>query len=186
MVLLEGLLAIVHGCLAQAFFALVVALAYLTSRMAAVPPGDLSRLGSITLGTAGVVYLHVVSGALLTHLGRLEPHLLTAVAVYAIVPIATARLRRSGDPVGARLAIAQLVLLGVQLLLGLGATVARFTSVALPAHAVIGLALPVTHRLVGALVLAVAVVAAIRANVAPAVSVRGLGRAPLVAPGRAR
>ena len=69
-VLLADTLAIVHGSLAQAFFGLLSAIALLTSRAAERPPGDVDpSLRSLTLGAAGLVYLQIVLGALLTHAG---------------------------------------------------------------------------------------------------------------------
>ncbi|MBI1847534.1 MAG: hypothetical protein HYR86_11255 [Candidatus Rokubacteria bacterium] len=62
---------------------------------------------------------------------------------------------------------ALLVLLGVQLLLGAGAYLARFTPVALPGEQVTGLALPVAHRLTASLILGAATVLALRTAAAP-------------------
>jgi len=106
-VLLKETLAIVHGCLAQAFFGL-------------------------------------------------------AVAVFVFVPIVTARLRRTDDAVAAPVARVLVVLLGVQLVLGAGSFVARFTSIWIPGGQVTMLALPVAHRLVGSLILGALVAAAVR------------------------
>jgi heme A synthase len=82
--------------------------------------------------------------------------------VFVLAPVVTARLRRTHDAVAAPAALALLILLGAQLLLGVGAYVGRFTALALPGGALIGLALPVAHRLVGSLILAAAVVLALR------------------------
>src|SRR5437899_6225505 len=51
---------------------------------------------------AALVYAQIVFGALLTHAGRLDLHLAGAVPVFALVPIVTAQLRRTGDGVAAR------------------------------------------------------------------------------------
>ena len=166
-VMLQDTLAIVHGCLAQAFFALVVVLAALTSRVAEAPglAPDASLRG-LTLIAVGVVYLQIVLGALLTHAGRIDLHLVGAVAVFVLLPVVTARWRRGGDPMGVPVARALLVILGLQLLLGVGAFLARFSSFALPGGQLTMLALPVAHRLVGSLILAGTVVLAVRALVA--------------------
>jgi hypothetical protein len=79
-----------------------------------------------------------------------------------LAPIVTARLRRSGDVVAAPAARALLGLLGLQLLLGAGSYLARFSSVWIPGGQLTILALPVAHRLVGGLILAAAVVLAVR------------------------
>lgn len=164
-VLLQGTLAILHGCLAQAFFGLLVAIALLTSRAPAPSPRGVSpATRALTLATAGLVYLQIVSGALLTHTSRLDLHLVGALAVFVLAPMVTARLRRGDDPVAARVARVLLVLLGVQLLLGVGAFVGRFTAVPLPAAAITGLALPVAHRLAGSLIFGAVVVLALRVS----------------------
>src|SRR5687767_7933904 len=65
-VLLQGTLAILHGCLAQAFFGLLVAIALLTAQTA--PPsrrGLSSSTRALTMATAALVYLQIVFGALL-------------------------------------------------------------------------------------------------------------------------
>jgi heme a synthase len=170
-VLLQGTLAILHGCLAQAFFALLVAIAFVTAGVSpARSAGVSSSTRALTVTAAALIYAQIVFGALLTHAGRIDLHLAGALGVFALVPMVTARLRRGPDPLAAATARLLLVLLGLQLLLGVAAFVGRFTSVALPAAAVTGLALPVAHRLVGSLLLAAAVVLALRVSAAGAPS----------------
>jgi heme A synthase len=154
----------VHGCLAQAFFALVVTIAFLTSRSARTPAGGIdptSRM--LALAAASLVYLQIVLGALLTHAGWIELHIAGALAVFALVPVVTARLGRSGDRVAMPLARWLLVLLGLQLLLGVGSYLCRFSSLWIPGEQLTMLVLPVAHRLVGALILAATTVLAVRA-----------------------
>jgi len=162
-VLLTDALAIVHGMLAHAFLALVVALALLTSRRMALasPPVD-PVLRSLTLAGTGLVYLQIVLGALLTHAGYVSLHVAGAVAVYVVLPMVTARLRRGGDAVAAPAARILLALLLLQLVLGVGSYLARFSPLWIPGGQVTLLALPVAHRLAGGLVLAAAVVLALR------------------------
>jgi cytochrome c oxidase assembly protein subunit 15 len=170
-VLLQGTLAILHGCLAQAFFGLLVAIALLTARTA--PPslrGLSPSTRALTLATAALVYVQIVFGALLTHAGRIDLHLVGALGVFVLAPMVTARLRRGDDRVAASTARALLILLGLQLLLGIGAFVGRFTSLPLPGGALTGLALPVAHRLVGSLLLGAVVVLALRVSAAGAPS----------------
>ena len=76
--------------------------------------------------------------------------------------MATARLRRSGDVVAAPAARLALVLLGLQLVLGAGSYLARFSALWIPGGQLTMLALPVAHRLAGGLLLATAVVMAVR------------------------
>jgi cytochrome c oxidase assembly protein subunit 15 len=175
-------LAMIHGPFAQAFFAFVVALALLTSpRMAAPAPALDGATRGLTAAAAALVYLQIVFGALLTHAGYLALHLLGALAVFVVAPMATARLRRSGDAVAAPAARLTLVLLGVQLLLGAGSYLARFSAIWIPGGQATMLVVPVAHRLVGGLLLAATVVMAVRvlATVRPsaALGVPGVPRA---------
>jgi cytochrome c oxidase assembly protein subunit 15 len=164
-VLLQDTLAIVHGCAAQAFFGLLAALALLTSPRAATPlaPVD-GGTRAITIAGAGLVYLQIVFGALLTHAGRLDVHLAGAVAVFAAVPIATARLRRSGDAVAAPVARALLWLLVAQLALGVASYLVRFSPSWIPGGRLMMLGVPVTHRVVASLVFGAAVILAVRVS----------------------
>jgi cytochrome c oxidase assembly protein subunit 15 len=173
-VLLTDALAMVHGPLAHAFFALIVTIAVLTSaRMATPPPAVDGGLRSLTLVAALAVYAQIVFGAFLTHAGRLDLHLAGAVAVFVAVPMVTARVRRGGDGFAAALARPLLVLLGLQLLLGLGSYLARFSPIWIPGGPATMLLLPVVHRLVGGLLLAGVVAIAVR--------VRAGGRARVLA-----
>jgi cytochrome c oxidase assembly protein subunit 15 len=162
-VLLTDGLAMVHGPLAQAFFALVVAIALLTSaRMVHPAPATDAATRGLTLASALLVYLQIVFGALLTHAGRIDLHLAGAAAVFVLVPMVTARLRRTGDPVAVPASRLLLLLLGVQLALGIGSYLARFSAIWIPGGQLTMLVLPVAHRLAGGLILAAAVVLAVR------------------------
>jgi len=181
-ILTADALAMVHGPVAQAFFAFVVALALLTSSSMARPAPALDApTRGLTVATAALVYLQIVFGALLTHAGRLDLHLGGAVAVFVLAPMVTARLRRSADAVAAPVARVVLGLLGLQLLLGAGSYLARFSAIWIPGGQLTMLALPVAHRLAGGLVLAGAVVLAVRvvasAPVSPALDVAHASRA---------
>ena len=170
--LVQDTLAILHGCLAQAFLGLLTATAFLTSGAANHPAPPLDpALRPLTVLAAGLVYVQIVFGALLTHAGRLDLHLAGAVLVFFFVPIITARLRRSGDQIAAMMARAVLIVLGLQLLLGGGSFLARFSSLALPGGQLTVLVLPVAHRLVGSLVLAGVLILALRATTARALPV---------------
>jgi cytochrome c oxidase assembly protein subunit 15 len=161
-VLLQDALAILHGCLAQAFFALVAALALATSSRGQQPVAPIEPgVRTATLLAAGLVYVQIVFGALLTHAGWLQVHLVGALAVFALVPVAAARLRRAGDAVAVPLAGGLLALLALQLVLGVATLVARLAPEVVPAPALL-LGLPVAHRLAGSLILAVSVMLALR------------------------
>lgn len=169
-ILLRETLAILHGALAQAFFGLTVGLVLFTSkewaegaraRARSVPGPILRRLAfCITCG----LYLQIVFGGLLTHWGRLDWHLGWTLGLLILIPVfGTQILRRYGDhPDLTGPAIGMQVLFVVQLLLGVGSYVARFTSVALPLASFTVVAFPVVHRLTGALLLGVSLVLTLR------------------------
>ncbi len=162
-VLVAETLAIIHGCLAQAFFALLAAIALLAAPAGARPlTGVPASTRVLTLAAAALVYVQIVFGALLTHEGWIALHLVGAFAVFVLVPMVTARLRRGGDAVAAPVALALLVLLGLQLLLGVGSFLARFSAIYIPGGQLTMLVLPVVHRLTAALILGAAVVLAVR------------------------
>jgi len=163
-VLVKDTLAIVHGGLAQAFFGLLVAIVLLASRAPATDPS----LRALSVLAAALVYVQIVFGALLTHAGRLDLHLAGAALVFVLVPIVAARTRRAGDPVAGPVARALLAFLGVQLALGVGSYLARFSSIWIPGEQLTMLLLPVAHRVVGSLVLGASVILALRATAAGA------------------
>ena len=167
-VLLKDTLALFHGCLAQAFFALIVAIALLASpAMTTASRVADPSLRALTGLAAALVYLQIVFGALLTHAGRIDLHLAGAVLVFAFVPIVTAKLRRSGDRIAAPFARVVIVALGVQLLLGVGSYLARFSPIALPGGQLTMLVLPVAHRLVASVILGGIVALAVRVTALP-------------------
>jgi cytochrome c oxidase assembly protein subunit 15 len=162
-ILLTDELALIHGPLAHAFFALVVSLALVTSPRMAQPIAAVDgATRGLTVAGAALIYLQIVFGALLTHTGHLDLHLAGALAVFVLLPIVTARLRRTGDVVAAPAARLLLALLGLQLLLGVGSYLSRFSAIWIPGGQVTMLVLPVAHRLAGGLILAAAVVLAVR------------------------
>jgi heme a synthase len=176
-VLQQDALAILHGSLAQGIFALLAAIALLTAprgrvAVAHVPP----ILKALTVVAAALVYVQIVFGALLTHAGRLDLHLGGAVLVFVLVPLVTAQLRRTGDALAATLSRLLLVLLGVQLALGAGSFLARFSSLWMPGGQPTVVLLPVAHRLVGSLILGAAVALAVRVSGVEANPVRALDR----------
>jgi heme a synthase len=159
-VLLQHTLAIVHACLAQAFFALTVGLALFTSREWASEPtqapitdnGRLWRLGAIT---TALIYLQIVFGAVLRHSGeRLDAHLFVGglVAIHVILLILRVTKYHAAKVKLVRLAGSLGILLLVQLLLGVGSYFAKFTTLwRLPMDMVV--LLTTTHLIVGALML---------------------------------
>lgn len=180
-VLLQDSLAIVHGSLAQAYFGLVVGIAAVTWPRMAAPAAALDpTLRGLAVAGAALVYLQIVFGALLTHAGRIDLHLAGAAAVFVVLPMLTARLRRTGDPVAAPAARMLLGLLALQLALGIGSYLARFSPLWIPGEQLTMLVLPVAHRLTGAVIFALSVVVAVRVTRAAGGAWRAVGD-PLVA-----
>ena len=166
-VLLQDVLGLVHGCLAQLFFALLVGIAVVTGRAwrtPAVVPAGAERLAAPGRWAAVVVYGQIVLGALTTHGPAVWWHVAGAgITTVVLVGVALVVLRGAPeDPVLVWWARAVKMLLLVQLLLGVGAFTVRFTSVGVPGGQLAVIALPVLHRAVGALLFGSAVALALQ------------------------
>ena len=169
-VLLQQTLAIIHACFAQAFFALTVSLALLTSKEWRNPPqsapitdgGRLRRLATIT---TALIYIQIIFGALLRHTGeRLDGHLLFAalVAVHVILLLLRITRQHGADIALTRLGFSLGGLLLGQLLLGAGSYLSKFTAVMpLPAGALV--LITTSHLIIGALMLVTSLTIALRA-----------------------
>ena len=169
-VLVEETLAILHGILAQAFFGLIGSLVLFTSREwsdpgAPLPGADAGALRWLSCLTTAIIFLQIVFGALLTHLEtRLDAHLTFAALIAALVPLLAVRIRKH-HPDRRRLirpAVTLCGLLVLQLLLGLGSYVGRFAGSTLPLGPFIALALPISHRLTGGVMLVTSLVLTLR------------------------
>lgn len=172
-------LALLHGCTGQGIFCVMVALVYLTSRDAreAPEPGPDTRGLAVAAGAAlAAVYLQVVLGAQLRHVGGLiHTHILGAAcvagAVLWLLPITF--LRHGGRKRIVRPVLLLALLLLLQIGLGLAANGALLTrgrgSVVLPS----------LHQEVGALLLATTLLVCLRA-------VRRIEPAAVAATGGAR
>lgn len=166
-VLLEQTLAMIHACLAQAFFALAVSLALFTSNawrneVSKTEAADAARLQRLSLITTGLIYFQIVFGAVLRHTGTLlEMHLIFAALVALHVILLGARVFRRRRQISAlvRPIVLLSALLFAQLGLGLGAYVGKFV-MSLPTA--VALALTTGHVVVGALMLAASLVLTLR------------------------
>ena len=179
-VLLQDTLAIVHGCLAQLFFALVVLLAVVTGRAWQSPAaGTVGARRLVPFGALAVVvaYGQIVLGALTTHAGGLWWHVAGAVLTTGVlIGLALAVLRGAGDDaVLAWWARAVKTLVTAQLILGLGAYAVRFTDLAVPGGQLTVVAAPVLHRAVGALLFGSTVALALQLARRGAVRARAAG-----------
>ena len=181
-VLRQDALAVVHGSLAQGFFVLTAVLATVTgpewNRL--LSAGEASRLAGVArigVVVATLLFGQVVLGALTTHNGWFAAHLTGAVVAVAGTGAlgATALGRaRALPPIRwrARVIVGLLV---IQVGLGLGAFLTRFTGVAFPGGELAVIGLPVAHRAVSALLIGFVVTLTLHAwRLAPAGV--GLGR----------
>jgi cytochrome c oxidase assembly protein subunit 15 len=163
-------LAIVHACLAQAFFALLVGLSFFIAPTGRDSLGEFrsashGRLRRLCLFTTGVIYLQVVSGAIVRHTGaRLDVHLALAALVALLVLVLNTYIWRHHGEEDAVVHPVMLVtaLLLVQLGLGLGAYLVKYTPMAVIATSVLRVSLPTTHVAVGSLLLATSLVLTLR------------------------
>lgn len=166
---LEHDLAIIHACLAQAFVALAVALAVVTSaewREGPVnkPLVDGSRLTRLCASTTALIYVQAVFGAMLRHRGEwLEAHLLFAALVSLHVILVIVRVTNV-TPAQRNLTYPAAflgLLLIAQLLLGVVSYVAKFTAMLrVPIDGLV--VLTTSHLVVGALMLVISIVLTLR------------------------
>jgi heme a synthase len=185
-VLLESTLAILHASFAQAFFALTVALALFTSREwrnepTEAPIADGGRLRRLATITTALIYIQVIFGAVLRHSGeRLDAHLLFAglVAVHVILLLWRVTKHHGANLKLVRSAYVLGILLFLQLLLGAGSYLAKFTILLrLPIDMIVFLT--TTHLIVGALMLATSLVLSLRSYRLSAAVRRAIGSTAL-------
>ena len=167
--LVKQTLAIIHACFAQAFFALAASLVLFTSAEWRVPivakaapdAGRVQRLGVIT---TGLIYVQLIFGAILRHRGEADLlHIIGAILVSVHVILLTARVTRntSSIPLLVKTARFLLSLLVVQLLLGIGAYLGKFTQAGSILNPYV-VPLATTHVVVGALMLVTCLILALR------------------------
>ncbi len=169
-VLLERTLAVLHGSLAQVFFALMVSLVLFTSKewgdeIEEPPAPEVQSLFRHALLTTGLIYLQGIFGSVLRYTGAvLEVHLLLAflVALHAILLTLRAVKSCSDQP---KLSFPALLLSGLlvlQLALGLGSYIGKFAPFGLGLSPLAVVFLTTTHVVTGALMLVTSLVVALR------------------------
>jgi cytochrome c oxidase assembly protein subunit 15 len=160
-------LAVVHGVTAQVFFSILafLAAAVSTTWRSAPAPGDAAdaeaaeREAGILAAApwvVGLVFAQLVLGALVRHLGfEVTWHVTLAVVVIIAGGSLGLRAWASSRPVLPRVGLALLILLGIQLLLGVGA----LATTAVEDSPIAAAQIPVTtaHQTAGALILATSV-----------------------------
>ena len=158
--------AIVHACLAQAFFALLCGICWFTSRdwienqnLSERIGDDVSakKLRRLSLITTCLIYIQLVFGAVLRHTGhRLDAHLLFAFLVTLHIFLLVRRFFSMGEEtqrIGQSLPLLLLGLLAVQLMLGTGAYITKLTALSETASALLTNIVTIAHVAVGALML---------------------------------
>lgn len=170
-ILVQSTLAIVHAAFAHAFFALVVSLVLLTSREWRDPPqkvlaSDASQLKRLSILTTGVIYVQLLFGAVLRHTGsRLDAHVALAALVAVHVLSLFARIFRNHRDQPALVHPAAILtgFMALQLALGLGSYLVRFTRLG-ASLALFGVMVTTAHVVIGALVLAFSLMLTLRSH----------------------
>ena len=154
--------AIVHACLAQAFFALICGIAWFTSRDWDQGFGEplveaSQKLRRLSLITTCLIYVQLIFGAILRHTGsRLDAHLLFAFLVALHIFLLARRLLSvDGEPqrIGQLMPMLLLGLLAIQLMLGTGAFFAKLTAFGETFATALTVTITTAHVAVGALML---------------------------------
>jgi cytochrome c oxidase assembly protein subunit 15 len=167
--------AIVHACLAQAFFALLCGIAWFTSRDwrqdKDEPDGqsaesrkpkaeshlEAQKLRRLSLITTCLIYVQLIFGAILRHTGsRLDAHLLFAFLVTLHIFLLARRILKvngGAQGVGQSMSLLLLGLLAVQLMLGTGAFFAKLTAFGETFATALTVTITTAHVAVGALML---------------------------------
>jgi heme a synthase len=158
-----------HATLAQLFFSTVVSIAVFTSawwsrdQIETDDPGS-PRVRTLIVWTLAAVFLQLILGAAFRHKGfGIIPHLVGAVIVTILIFMTAGALKKrfAGVPSLRNCARYLHILIGVQLLLGVGAYWSRLYAAHFPQPIAVMVALTVVHTVTGALVLAVTLVTAL-------------------------
>lgn len=163
---LSLVLAIVHACLAQAFFALLCGIAWWTSpggkgtardygHSDASVVGEGGKLRRLSLITTCLIYIQLIFGAILRHTGnRLDAHLLFAFLVALHIFLLARRMWQTTAETPFKSEPTVLVgLLAVQLMLGTGAFIVKLTVIGETMATWLAVAITTGHVAVGALML---------------------------------
>jgi len=154
--------AIVHACLAQAFFALLCGIAWFTSRDWSQNRDEpliesAQKLRRLSLITTCLIYVQLIFGAILRHTGsRLDAHLLFAFLVALHIFLLARRVlgvNGGAQGIGQSMPLGLIGLLAVQLMLGTGAFFAKLTAFGETFATGLTVTITTAHVAVGALML---------------------------------
>jgi cytochrome c oxidase assembly protein subunit 15 len=163
--LLHYWLPVAHACFAQIVFAALLSIAVFTSWWWISDHPQVEDTGSpsihaLAIANAAVIYLQVILGAGFRHKEiSVWPHMVGALIVLGMVIWFAAVLRRRFEKSAAisKTRILLHAILGIQLLLGLGAYWSRVTTADAPQPMPLMVALTVLHTVVGAILFGVSV-----------------------------
>ncbi|MGD1018118.1 MAG: COX15/CtaA family protein [Verrucomicrobiia bacterium] len=161
---------IAHACLAEAFFCVTVALAFVTSerwQQSARPAevSDARLVQRLTLASTIAVYVQIILGAAIRHdEWGVFPHILGALAVFGcVVSILFVVLFTVKHPGFLRHAILLLGLVATQIALGLITLMVRVPKNADEQLSAVQMLVPTAHLALGALVLATSLIMTLKA-----------------------
>ena len=169
-------LAILHACLAQAFFALLCGISWFTSRKwftntkqteAVDNSQNTKRLQRLSLLTTCLIYIQLIFGALLRHIGSklsstlllyilIGIHILFALLITLHIFLFIRRffsVASESHEISGRLPLVLLGLVGIQIILGIGAYLTRLTLIGETISTVLTDIITTSHVAVGALML---------------------------------
>lgn len=169
-VLLSLDLAVVHACVAQIFFGLIIGIAlftseaWLTADVGRVSTGRAPRLLRTSLIAVGVIYVQIILGALLRHPGTgIDPllavlHITGAVITTAVVVVLFARVRADfrGSRIAYPAARVLVALLVIQFSLGVTAYLVTIDETGMLEPSNVQVVVNTAHMLVGALLMGTA------------------------------
>ena len=162
-------ISVLHACLAQTFFCLVVSLAWLSSAAWARHAWDKSRsllLGRLAMVTTGAIYVQLLLGAIFRHTqSGILPHLLGALLVTILSIWLIARVFQSRRAVSGLTGPATVlgILLLLQLVLGLASWRLRLATADAPQPEFSVVLVTTAHVAVGAMILANGLILALQA-----------------------
>jgi len=168
MYLLPAPISIFHACLAQTFFAFIVAIAYIQSKewsRGSVIQADVTRLKRIVLSTIAMIYIQLILGAMIRHTGIkaiVIPHIFFALAVlvHAVLILVRALPLKVKAISGPAILIALIAL--AQVSLGVGAFFYRMMLAAGTQPSLERVLFVTGHQTTGAVLLAASVFFALR------------------------
>ncbi len=167
-VLIKLNLAIVHACVAQVFFGLMVSMALFTSRgwHEETDTVDDRRLARLSLITVLLLYTQIIFGAVLRHTGnRLDAHLLfAALSTIHVILLSYKILKLPNAGALAREANFLWVLLLVQLALGVASWIGKYAAMGEAFSPGFIIVMTSAHVVVGAMLFAASLVVALRLN----------------------